>query len=37
MAYPENGIIKVGVDADRGGSIGFLAAVKRGGKRRQRL
>ena len=31
MAYLDNGIIKVGVDLDRGGSIGFLADVKKGG------
>ncbi|HVX10703.1 MAG TPA: hypothetical protein VHC22_05945 [Pirellulales bacterium] len=30
MSYLENGIIKVGADLDRGGSIGFLADVKRG-------
>ncbi len=31
MAYLNNGIIKVGVDLDRGGSIGFLADVRKGG------
>jgi hypothetical protein len=31
MTFLENGIIKVGVDLDRGGSIGFLADVKKGG------
>jgi hypothetical protein len=31
MAYLENGSIKVGLDLERGGSIGFLADVKRGG------
>lgn len=31
MAYLDNGIIKLGVDLDRGGSIGFLADVKKGG------
>lgn len=31
MAYLDNGIIKVGVDLDRGGSIGFLADAKKGG------
>jgi hypothetical protein len=31
MAFLDNGIIKVGVDLDRGGSIGFLADVKKGG------
>src|ERR1044071_4433393 len=31
MAYLDNGIVKVGVDLDRGGSIGFLADVKKGG------
>ncbi|HZZ77322.1 MAG TPA: hypothetical protein VFE62_02325 [Gemmataceae bacterium] len=30
MAYLDNGIIKIGVDLDRGGSIGFLADVKKG-------
>ena len=28
MAYLDNGIIKVGVDLDRGGSIGLLADVR---------
>ena len=31
MAYLDNGIIKIGVDLDRGGSIGFLADVNKGG------
>ena len=31
MDYLDNGIIKVGVDLDRGGSIGFLADVNNGG------
>lgn len=31
MAYLNNGIIKVGVDLDRGGSIAFFADVKKGG------
>src|SRR4051812_7757792 len=31
MSHLDNGIIRVGVDLDRGGSIGFLAAVKKGG------
>jgi hypothetical protein len=31
MAYLDNGIIKVGVDFDRGGSMSFLADVKKGG------
>jgi hypothetical protein len=31
MSYLDNGIIKVGVDLKRGGSIGFLADVKKGG------
>ena len=31
MAYMDNGIIKIGVDLDRGGSIGFLTDVKKGG------
>jgi hypothetical protein len=31
MAYLDNGIVKVGVDLDRGGSIGLLADVKKGG------
>src|SRR5271166_2785389 len=31
MAYLDNGIIKVGVDLDRGGSIGLLADDKKGG------
>lgn len=30
-SYLDNGIIKVGVDLDRGGSIGFLGDVKKGG------
>ena len=30
MAYLDNGIIKVGVNLDRGGSIGFLADVRQG-------
>lgn len=30
MAYLDNGIIKVGVDLNRGGSIGFLADVRQG-------
>lgn len=30
-AYLDNGIVKVGVDLDRGGSIGYLADVKKGG------
>ncbi len=30
MAYLDNGIIKVGVNLDRGGSIGFLADVQQG-------
>ncbi|WP_145099237.1 hypothetical protein [Anatilimnocola aggregata] len=29
MAYLDNGIIKIGVDLDRGGSIGFLADAKK--------
>jgi hypothetical protein len=29
MAYLDNGIIKLGVDLDRGGSVGFLADVKK--------
>ena len=31
MAYLDNGIIKIGVDLDRGGAIGFLADVNKGG------
>jgi hypothetical protein len=31
MAHLDNGIIKIGVDLGRGGSIGFLADVKKGG------
>ena len=31
MAYLDNGIIRVGVDLDRGGSIGYLADVTKGG------
>ena len=31
MSYLDNGILKVGVDLDRGGSIGYLADVKKGG------
>jgi hypothetical protein len=30
MAYLDNGVIKVGVDLERGGSIGFLADAKEG-------
>lgn len=30
-AYLNNGVIKVGVDLDRGGAIGFLADAKKGG------
>jgi hypothetical protein len=30
LTYLDNGIIKVGADLDRGGSIGFLADVKKG-------
>lgn len=31
MAYLDNGIIKVGVSLERGGSIGYLSDVKKGG------
>jgi hypothetical protein len=31
MSFLDNGIIKIGVDLDRGGSIGFLTDVKKGG------
>lgn len=31
MTYLDNGILKIGVDLDRGGSIGFLTDVKKGG------
>ena len=31
MDYLDNGIIKIGADLDRGGAIGFLADVKKGG------
>lgn len=30
MAYLENGVLKIGVDLDRGGSIGFLSDVETG-------
>ncbi len=30
MAFLDNGLIKIGVDLDRGGSVGYLADVKKG-------